>query len=300
MTDAGWQELRFATTPDKVEALEDWLFQHGALAVTLQDGADEPLLEPGPGETPLWQAIQLVALFPKTLDLAPVTALVPGDLRESTTPLQPEFVPDREWERVWMDEFKPMKLGRRLWVCPSWCDPPDPSAVNIHLDPGLAFGTGTHPTTAMCLTQLDACIRRGMNVIDYGCGSGILAIAALKLGAAQVLAVDNDPQAILATDQNRERNALPEGCLDACLPAEVVSRDVLGTADVVVANILAGPLEQLADTLISLLKPGGQLILAGLLADQAEALMAAYAPEVTLSATRDQAGWVLLAGARAG
>lgn len=299
MTDAGWQELRFATTPELVEALESWLFEHGALAVTLEDAADEPLLEPGPGETPLWQAIELVALFEQALDLEPLIALLPPHLSGPAIP-KPEAVPDRDWERVWMDEFKPMKLGERLWVCPSWCEPPDPQAVNIHLDPGLAFGTGTHPTTALCLTHLDACIRPGMTVVDYGCGSGILAIAALKLGARHVLGVDNDPQAIIATDQNRERNDLPDGCLEVCLPSDVAAHDLGEGADVVVANILAGPLEQLSIRLIGMLRPGGELVLAGLLADQAPALIRCYAPEVTLSASREQAGWVMLSGVREG
>ncbi len=297
MTGAGWQELRLATTPDKVETLESWLFQQGALAVTLEDNADEPLLEPGPGETPLWQAIKLVALFELGVDLAGLSKTVPQHLLE-VAGVEVEPVPDRDWERVWMDEFKPMKLGQRLWICPSWCEPPDPQAVNIHLDPGLAFGTGTHPTTALCLSQLDACIRPGMTVVDYGCGSGILAIAALKLGATHVLGVDNDPQAITATHQNRERNQLPDDCLEVCLPHAVPSQGLQAKADVVVANILAGPLSQLAPTLMNLLRPGGQLILAGLLSEQAPALVDHYAPGVQLSIAGEQAGWVLLMGSR--
>ena len=183
MTEAGWQELRFATTPEKVAELEDWLFQHGALAVTLKTMPTSPCWSPGPGN-PLWQAIRLVGLFGQEADLKALVDGVPDHLLADPG-VQTEQVPDRDWERVWMDEFKPMKLGRRLWICPSWCEPPDPAAVNINLDPGLAFGTGTHPTTALCLGQLDDWVRPGMTVVDYGCGSGILAIAALKLGAAR-------------------------------------------------------------------------------------------------------------------
>lgn len=297
MTQAGWQELRFATTPELVEALENWLIQNGALAVTLEDAADEPLLEPGPGETPLWQAIELVALFEQALDLEPLIAMLPPHLSGPTIP-KLEAVPDRDWERVWMDEFKPMKLGRRLWICPSWCEPPDPAAVNINLDPGLAFGTGTHPTTALCLGQLDDWVRPGMTVVDYGCGSGILAIAALKLGAARALGVDNDPQAITATTENRLRNDVPAEALDVCLPPQVAAYGLQGRVDLVVANILAGPLSELAPTLVDLLRPGGQLVLAGLLTEQAPALIDAYAPDVSLSVAGEQAGWAMLAGSR--
>ena len=297
MTEAGWQELRFATTPEKVAELEDWLFQHGALAVTLEDDADEPLLEPGPGETPLWQAIRLVGLFGQEADLKALVDGVPNHLLADPG-VQTEQVPDRDWERVWMEEFKPVKLGRRLWICPSWCEPPDPAAVNINLDPGLAFGTGTHPTTALCLGQLDDWVRPGMTVVDYGCGSGILAIAALKLGAARALGVDNDPQAITATSENRLRNDVPAEALDVCLPPEVAAYGLQGRVDLVVANILAGPLSELAPTLVDLLRPGGQLVLAGLLTEQAPALIDAYAPDVSLSVAGEQAGWAMLAGSR--
>ncbi len=167
MTDAGWQELRFSTTPDQLEHLESWLFEQGALAVTLEDNADEPLLEPGPGETPLWQNIKLVALFEVGINLSPILASVPQQWVTASADAA-NFVPDQDWERAWMENFEPLKMGKRLWICPSWCEPPDPHAVNINLDPGLAFGTGTHPTTAMCLGELDATIQPGVNLIDYG------------------------------------------------------------------------------------------------------------------------------------
>ena len=295
MTDAGWQELRFSTTPDQLENLESWLFEQGALAVTLEDNADEPLLEPGPGETPLWQNIKLVALFEVGINLSPILASVPQQWVTAAADAA-NFVPDQDWERAWMENFEPLKMGKRLWICPSWCEPPDPHAVNINLDPGLAFGTGTHPTTAMCLGELDATIEPGVNLIDYGCGSGILAIAGLKLGATKAFAVDNDPQAVTATWDNAQRNAITQDQLDVFLVSQADTQGRLQPVDLVIANILAGPLEALAPTLIDLMNPGGRLILAGLLTEQAAALIEAYKPWVALSAVQELEGWTLLAG----
>ena len=295
MTDAGWQELRFNTTPNHIDSLEGWLFEQGALAVTLEDNADEPLLEPGPGETPLWQNIKLVALFETGLDLSQVLADVPSQWVTASAG-EAKFVPDQDWERAWMAGFEPLQMGDRLWICPSWCEPPDPNAVNINLDPGLAFGTGTHPTTAMCLAELDASIKPGVNLIDYGCGSGILAIAGLKLGAAKAFAVDNDPQAVTATLDNAQRNGIAEEQLDVFLVSQTNAKARLRPVELVVANILAGPLEALAPTLIDLMKPGGRLILAGLLSEQAAGLIAAYKPRVSLTVVQEKEGWTLLAG----
>ncbi|MEK9806516.1 MAG: 50S ribosomal protein L11 methyltransferase [Halieaceae bacterium] len=297
MSHPGWQELTFETTQPRVEALEDWLFAQGAVAVTLEDNADEPLLEPGPGETPLWQQVKVVALFNEDINLGPVIEAVPAELIDTGTPA-PAHIPDQDWERAWMDNFHPMQMGERLWICPSWTTPPQPEAVNIILDPGLAFGTGTHPTTAMCLRSLDRCVTTGMQVIDFGCGTGILAIAALKLGAQQALAVDNDPQAITATKQNAERNQVASAQLEIALPEDVAWAPIQESADVVVANILAGPLEALAPQLKSLVKSGGRLILAGLLTNQAESLIDAYAPEIELTIEQEMEGWVLLGGKR--
>jgi len=297
LSHAGWQELTFETTQPRVEALEEWLFAQGAVAVTLEDNADEPLLEPGPGETPLWQQVKVVALFNEDINLGPVIEAVPSELIDTRAP-SPAHIPDQDWERAWMDNFHPMQMGERLWICPSWTTPPQPEAVNIILDPGLAFGTGTHPTTAMCLRSLDRYVTTGMQVIDFGCGTGVLAIAALKLGALQALAVDNDPQAITATTQNAERNQVASEHLTVALPGDVSWAPFQGSADIVVANILAGPLEALAPQLKSLVKSGGRLILAGLLTDQAEALIDAYAPEIELTVEQETEGWILLGGKR--
>ena len=296
-SDAGWQELHFTARKDQVEALEDWLFAHGALSVTLEDEADQPLLEPGPGETPLWDAVSVAALFPGDQDVAPLLLTVPADLVKGITEA-PVRVADREWSRVWEDHFHPLQMGDRLWICPSWTSPPDPDAINILLDPGLAFGTGTHPTTAMCLRALDSGIEPGVRVVDYGCGSGILGIAAARLGAGAVLGVDNDPQAMTASRDNASRNQVPETTFTAVLPdAEAIS-SWAGSAEWVVANILAGPLVDLMPILTTFLAPGGRVLLAGLLAEQAEAVIEAYSPTVDLAIADQQEEWVLLAGAR--
>jgi len=281
LSQAGWQELKAETTKAHVEALEDWFFEQGAVAVTLEDNADEPLLEPGPGETPLWQQVKVVALFSEGVDLQPVIDAIPAD-KVTACADAPLHVPDQDWERAWMDNFHAMRMGERLWICPSWITPPDASAVNVMLDPGLAFGTGTHPTTAMCLGELDEVIRPGDRVVDYGCGTGILAIAALKLGADIALGVDNDPQAITASHQNAERNGLTAESFEVVMPDSDAVTTWIGSADVVVANILAGPLASLAPLLKRLLKPGGRLILAGLLDPQAQDLITTYSPDVGL------------------
>ena len=292
---AEWQELHFTARKDQIEPLEGWLFARGALSVTLEDEADQPLLEPGPGETPLWDAVRLTALFAGHEDLTPLLGEVPPELC-TQAPSVAVPVADREWTRVWEDQFHPLQMGERLWICPSWTPPPDPDAVNILLDPGLAFGTGTHPTTAMCLRALDADLPPGKRVVDYGCGSGILGIAAVRLGAAAVLGVDNDPQAITASRDNARRNEVPDTTFPVVLPQDNLVATWQASANWVVANILAGPLVTLAPVLTSLMVPGGRLLLAGLLADQAEAVIEAYAPKVALSIADQQEEWVLLAG----
>ena len=292
---AEWQQLHFTARKDQVERLEDWLFARGALSVTLEDEAEQPLLEPGPGETPLWDAVRLTALFAGHEDLAPLLCEVPTELC-TRAPAVPVPVADREWTRVWEDQFNPLQMGERLWICPSWTPPPDPEAINILLDPGLAFGTGTHPTTAMCLCALDADLLPGKRVVDYGCGSGILGIAAARLGAAAVLGVDNDPQAITASRDNALRNEVPDTTFPVVLPQDDLVASWQASADWVVANILAGPLVALAPILTSLMVPGGRLLLAGLLVEQAEAVIEAYATEVALSIADQQEEWVLLAG----
>ena len=293
--DAAWQELHFTARKDQVQVLEEWLFERGALSVTLEDDADQPLLEPGPGETPLWDVVRVTALYVGDQDIAPILEEIPPNLITSAS-RAPVPVADREWARVWENEFHPLQMGERLWICPSWTPPPDPDAINILLDPGLAFGTGTHPTTAMCLRSMDADLESGARVVDYGCGSGILGIAAVRLGATAALGVDNDPQAITASLNNAARNHVPREAFSVVLPEDELVSSWRGGATWVVANILAGPLVVLAPVLTSLMTPGGRLLLAGLLADQAKEVIKAYAPTIDLVIADQQEGWVLLSG----
>jgi len=293
-----WQEWVLETHSHHVELLEDWFFAQGALAVSLEDNADEPLLEPGPGETPVWQNVKVTALFAGDVDLEPIRAEIPDTLLAKNSRSDITTLRDRAWERVWMDDFSPIQMGPRLWICPSWSEPPDASAINVYLDPGLAFGTGTHATTAMCLAALDDAVEGGERVVDYGCGSGILAIAALRLGAASALGVDNDPQALTASRDNAQRNQIEASSLDILFPESPGIDAWVGNSDLVVANILAGPLLTLADELIGLMTPGAKLLLTGILTEQAPDLIERYARvNLRVSDTRD--GWVLMSGQRA-
>lgn len=290
-----WLQLRLDTDPDASAMLEDALLAAGSVAVTLEDNADQPLLEPGVGETPLWRETRLTGLFPADTDMDAVLAQLDPVLLARCNQ-RVEILEDKDWERQWMQHYRPMQFGRRLWVCPSWLQPPQPDAINLLLDPGLAFGTGTHPTTALCLTALDAMSLEGAQVVDYGCGSGILAVAAGRLGAGNLLCVDNDPQALVATADNAARNGLADNSLQVALPGDYDTATWRGTADVVLANILAGPLLSLSGTLLAFLRPGGTLLLSGLLADQAEAVITHYAPDLRLRITGEQDNWVCLQG----
>ena len=290
-----WLQLRLDTRPDQVETLEQLMLATGALAVTMEDNADQPVLEPGVGETPLWGQTRLTGLYPADTAMAEVLAGFPAELLQGANQ-RVEILEDKDWEREWMQHYRPMPFGRRLWVCPSWLEPPDPAAVNLLLDPGLAFGTGTHPTTALCLGELDGMALDQASVVDYGCGSGILAVAALRLGASRALGVDNDPQALVATRDNAGRNGVPDTALEVALPGAFDRDSWSHSADVVIANILAGPLVELADTLLGLLKPGGTLLLSGLLATQAGALCEHYAGRIGLVVAGERDGWVCLRG----
>ncbi len=297
MSSTDWQEWALETHSPLVESLEEWLFDRGALAVSLEDNANEPLLEPGPGETPLWQNVVLKALFAGDADLSSIKAVLPRTLLAENSKSEVSRLEDREWTRVWMDDFAPIQMGPRLWVCPSWAVPPDEALVNVMLDPGLAFGTGTHATTAMCLGALDAAVSGGESVVDYGCGSGILAIAALKLGASKALGVDNDPQALAASRDNAARNQISTDQFDVVMPEEDVLLAWSNAASVVVANILAGPLLSLAHELIELTAPGGRLLLTGVLEEQAAKLIEHY-EHVGLEVLDRRDGWVLLSGVK--
>jgi len=272
---------------------EDACRRLGAIALSLADAGDEPLLEPAPGETPLWREVRLRALFDLGANPALIAATLEAVLGLAPHSVAAEHVEDRIWEREWLKDFRPMRFGRRLWVCPAGQRPGEPDAVVLELDPGLAFGTGTHATTALCLEWLDGAIQGGERVLDYGCGSGILALAALRLGAGRATAVDIDPQALQATHENAAKNGLADR-------VEIPTRasDVAGSFDVVLANILSGPLVELAPGLASRAGRGGALVLAGLLSHQAGEVAQAYQPWFDIGPVAERDGWTLLAGQR--
>ena len=291
-----WLQLRLAITPEQAERYEDALLGVGAVSVTFMDAEDQPIFEPDLGTTPLWTHTHLLALFEADVDednlLAHLVLLTGGELPDH----QLERIEDQDWERSWMDNFHPMRFGRRLWIVPSWHSAPEPEAVNLLLDPGLAFGTGTHPTTALCLEWLDGQDLDGLHLIDFGCGSGILAIAGLLLGAARATGTDIDPQALEASRDNAERNHIAADRLALHLPEAMPPT----AAPVLVANILAGPLVELAPQLTSLVQPGGRIALSGILAEQAEDVRRAYANSFDLDPTAEKDGWVRISGVRRG
>jgi ribosomal protein L11 methyltransferase len=290
-----WIQLTLDPGEHSVEAREAALLASGAVAVTLQDGADDPVLEPLPGETPLWSRTRVTGLYDgRALDLGRVERILCRELGSGRLPShRVSPLEDRDWVRAWMDHYHPMRFGPRLWVCPSHLTPPDTDATTIMMDPGLAFGTGTHATTALCLEWLSGHDVTGWSVIDYGCGSGILAIGALLLGAKQALAVDIDPQALSATRDNAGRNAVGDR-VETALPDRARSPP----ADLVMANILAGPLAALRDRLTPLVRPGGRLIMSGLLSRHADEIEHAYAGAFEFRARRAREDWMLLDGIR--
>lgn len=291
-----WIELSLTIHADEQERIELALEDLGALSVTLLDAEDHPIFEPGPGETPVWPTIKLAALFDISIDRAglvhALTELVP-----EISPDQLDFrdVADADWVRAWMDTFQPMPFGRRLWIYPWNVEPPESGddLVVVRLDPGLAFGTGTHPTTALCLEWLDGIGLAGRHLLDYGCGSGVLAIAALKLGAAQVTGVDLDPQALEASRDNAARNGVASG-LALCLPQDYAA----AAHDVLVANILAGPLAELAPLFAASCKAGAPLALSGILAGQQDELLSRYAEWFDELAVAQREDWVRISGRR--
>jgi ribosomal protein L11 methyltransferase len=285
-------EIEFPLAALSSGEVEAALFEIGASSITFVDRGDEPVLEPGPGEIRLWSDTLVRALFQQSSDPAAgdparnVDRLAARLGAEVGVAASVRWVKDQDWERVWLADWKSMRFGRRLWVCPTAAAPPDdPDAVVVRLDPGLAFGTGTHPTTALCLQILESLPVAGRAVIDYGCGSGILGLAALKLGAARVRAVDLDPQALLATRDNAIRN-------DVSGKIEVTGIDGdLAPAYCVMANILAGPLIELAPTLTAACEPGGYLLLSGILKTQAYAVKAAYSSAFAMVQVVERDDW---------
>ena len=292
-----WVQLTLSSSPENSEFLEDMLLLCGAGAVSMLDGADQPVFEPIKGTTPLWQDTQVMGLFEADTDADALLDYL-GNGWKATFANAPfpnyklEILEDKDWERQWMDRFEPLKFGSRLWVCPSWKPVPDPMAVNLMLDPGLAFGTGSHPTTALCLQWIAEQDWQGKTVIDYGCGSGILAIGAMLMGAERVLGVDNDTQALTATKDNAQRNGIAAQAIPVFLPKDTPQEAV----DVMLANILAGPLIEMAAHLAELTKVRGLITLSGILEQQADAVVKAYSPWFDMHTVASKDEWVRIDG----
>lgn len=275
----------------------------GAVSVTYTDSEDQPLYEPAPGETPLWDNVTLVALFPAETPKQNLESTLEEKL--SSLLLAPGsllLLEDQDWERAWMEDFKPMGFGNNsLWVCPTGMTPESPGGVIMNLDPGLAFGSGTHPTTSLCLEWLAENKPEGLSLVDYGCGSGILGIAALLLDADIVYGVDNDPQALLASFDNCEKNAIAVEKFPLFLPgdyAQALSSGEITQVDIVLANILAGPLVALSEYLAAMAKPDGRILLSGILREQADQVMSAYSQWFEFNEPAVQGDWVRLDGKR--
>lgn len=292
-----WLEFHITTTREHVNKLNDQLILLGAQSITWHDAGDEPIYEPQPSEIILWNNVTLVALFDEH---DPIEAIGTYLERQRSHGYLHKFelhpLQDEDWTRRCLDKFKPMQFGKKLWVCPSWTTPPDPNATNVILDPGLAFGTGTHPTTTLCLQWLSENIETGETVIDYGCGSGILAISALKLGARKVYAVDYDPQALESTKNNAELNQIRSPHIEISAPETVNGI----CADILMSNILAKPLIDMANLFYSLVKPDGKLILSGILANQVDSVLTAYDPAFQMDPPVFLEDWARLTGTKRG
>ncbi|MEM7563894.1 MAG: 50S ribosomal protein L11 methyltransferase [Pseudomonadota bacterium] len=290
-----WWQFSLNCQSGELEQIEDLLLEAGALSLSLSDAGDEPIYEPLPGNTPVWSESVVTATFASEIDaesifqqlsLALPAHLVPG--------LRQHQLQDQDWDQVYKEHLKPIQCAETLWIVPSWLEPPDHSATNIRLDPGVAFGTGGHATTALCLGWLAENPPHGLEVIDYGCGSGILAIAACKLGATQVIATDIDPQALTASRSNQKMNHIPNDQMATLMPNEMPERKT----DLLIANILAGPLIDLSSRFATMVKPGGQILLSGILKTQLKEIQSAYMPFFELDSARPREDWISISGER--
>lgn len=285
-----WIQIRIHANKETADQISDLLLDVGCPSVTFMDGSNSPIYEPKPGEVILWPETTVIGLFDAAYDMDIVVSYLKANLSEVPT-YKIEQLEDKDWEREWMDNFHPIKFGERLWICPSWRDIPDPNAVNVLLDPGLAFGTGTHATTALCLKWLESQDLTGKTVVDFGCGSGILGIAAIKLGAERVIGIDIDPQALAASKDNAERNGVADQ-LEVYLPENQPEFH----ADVVVANILAQPLRELHEIILGFLKPNGMIAMSGILEEQAQSVADVYAPFIDLEDIAQEGEWTRVSG----
>ena len=289
-----WLQLIFNTTQQECPLYSEILSNIGALSVTLEDAGDQPIYEPLFGETPHWPDTRVIGLFDGDTNLDEVVETVREQLKPITIAhWQIEKLEDRDWAKEWTKDFHPIQITNELWICPSWCEPPEPSATNIYMDPGLAFGSGTHATTSLCMSWLAQHKPYEMDMIDYGCGSGILAITAAKLGAKQVWAIDNDPQALVSTHHNAKNNGV-----DNIIHIGLAENfdDLL--VDVLMANILALPLVELAEHFANMVKPHGNIVLSGILPDQIDLITKTYVQWFDIKPATIKDNWVRIEGKR--
>lgn len=289
-----WIQIKLRTTNQSADTIAELLEQLGALAVSYTDAEDSPILEPKPGERRLWPNTEVTGLLEQGTDPKPILAVL-KQLLGDHIPMVATTLEDKNWIRAWMDQFKPLKFGQHLWICPSWLSVDEKDSVVVMLDPGLAFGTGTHPTTSLCLSYLDSLDLKDQDILDYGCGSGILAIAALKLGAKSATGVDIDEQALIASKENAHRNGV-EDKLQLVMGTD--KKLDLPQFPVTVANILAGPLAELEPIIASLTQSGGKLALSGILTEQADSVIEAYSKDFVMNKVKDLDGWALLTGTK--
>jgi len=294
-----WLQISINTTKDHAELAENCLFTSGAQTVTLTDAADQPILEPAPNETPVWNTVIVTGLFNFDNNEQNLLDVINHCLADTSYSCTTEILEDQNWTRAWMEHFHAMQFGERLWVCPLHIEPTEADAINLRLDPGLAFGTGTHPTTSLCLRWLDKNIglnsKAQENILDYGCGSGILAIAACMLGTDRADGVDIDPQALIASQSNAEINKVREK-ITTWLPDDYQQHHAQTQYDIVIANILSGPLAELAPMLAEHTKTNGDIVLSGILKEQAESVRETYCAFFEMDAPVYQEDWALLHG----
>ena len=290
-----YQQITLFVHERIAEQLSDALMEHGALSTAIEDayaGTDEEQAifgEPGMPGGQIWQRSKVVALFNEEDNAKAILATASEALSIEPPPFQTELLPEQDWVRLTQSQFDPIRVSERLWIVPSWHEAPDPEALVLVLDPGMAFGTGSHPTTRLCLEWLERTVTPGTTILDYGCGSGILAIAAAKLGAAGVLGVDIDAQAVTAARDNAKRNGIAARFEDS-------AQEIRGQFDIVVANILSNPLKALAPAICAHVRPGGALAISGILSEQADELIAIYTPFLRLEIADTRDGWVCLTG----
>lgn len=297
-----WLQLVCTASKEHHELIETEMESAGALSITWNDAQDDPVLEPLPGETPLWDHLIITALFDSDSDLSHLNQQLNSNKASwNIQDIRTETIEDQDWERVWMKDFHPMRFGENLWIVPSNYDISDVEEIQssddpttILLDPGLAFGTGTHPTTSLCLEWLDQNPPNNLTAVDFGCGSGILAVAAIKLGATEVVATDIDPQALTATKENMSRNDIADRLIPCFLPEDMPQEPV----DLVLANILCGPLLELFPQLSSLVKSGGNIIISGLLEEQKNDIIKTYSADFIDFEVKQLGDWIRISATK--